>query len=600
MKLEINPRIITEVIGKGQYSQFRSVLAEYIANAWDAEAGQVSITIPDDFTTDPIVIFDDGKGILESKFIRVGFNIQTENTTTSTYRRPIMGMKGIGRFSGFAFAESIKYESNNGIEQVTCEFNREELLKHKDITSIDIPSNIIQVTTPSTWTKVTLSCIDQQYNIPTVDQVIRDIVLDFGVISDFIIEVNGRRCESTPIDGEQIVLDEINPVFGHVSGIIRISKIQSKKMKAGIIIRVRNRRVEGPTFFGLDEAYSAKVINRIYGDVNADGLQDIISSGREAFIQHDDGYIELVEYLKEKILIAIQKIESETVQSIEEIIYSLPKFKQRLNKIPAHLQSTCNIQIKKIAPRLSRIKNDRDLLEIISILVLRAVENADVYTVLNELEQTSNTDISALADIFEKWGIGEITQTFNLLRSRMEILFRFTEIVNDKEALELQDIHKILESNTWILDDRYSLFTSNKGLRNIAEKMGKEYTGSSGRDRPDLILKRDKDDFVIIELKAPSVEVSFIEVGQALKYRTELRTMIPEARDIDVYIIGKGYDTTSRDNFPTGNAQRVHLTSLDQILQEANSRLLWLSGAFQEEVVEYQESIISPEKVSIV
>ena len=112
-------------------------------------------------------------------------------------------------------------------------------------------------------------------------------------------------------------------------------------------------------------------------------------------------------------------------------------------------------------------------------------------------------------------------------------------------------------------------------------------------------MKRDKDDLAIIKLKATSVDVSLDEGMQVLRYRTELKALMPDARDIDVILTGKNYDSSSRENFPAGNAQRAPISSLDQILQEANSRLSWLSVAFEEEVAEYQENVNINQNYSI-
>ena len=141
MKLSFDPRLLTEVIGKGQYTQFRSILSEYIANAYDAEANRVDISIPEDFTTDPIIIFDNGKGLTDIEHFKfVGENIQLKKTYTPNYFRKMLGRKGIGRFAGFACAQKIIFESKNGKEYFKITFDREELLKQTKLEDIDIPS----------------------------------------------------------------------------------------------------------------------------------------------------------------------------------------------------------------------------------------------------------------------------------------------------------------------------------------------------------------------------------------------------------------------------------------------------------------------------
>ncbi|NWF89933.1 MAG: ATP-binding protein [Ignavibacteriaceae bacterium] len=592
MKLSFDPRLLTEIIGKGQYTQFRSILSEYIANAYDAEADRVDIIIPEDFTTDPIIITDNGKGLTDIEHFKfVGENIQLKKTYTPNYSRKMLGRKGIGRFAGFACAQKIIFESNNGEQYFKITFDREELLKQTKLENIDIPS-VEKPSTENCGTKVTLDFLDSNYTIPNVQQIGRDIVIDFNFIDDFKIFVNNELCEPTLIKGEVIRIDEITTEFGHVSGTIIVSTSPSKKMKPGVIIRVKNRRVEGPSFFGIEEDYSSKVMNRMYGDINADGLEDIISSGREGFIQHDERYKQLIEWLKSKITIIIEKFEEDTTIHPEEIIYNLPRFKKKIQTFPTHLQTTAKNYIKNISHKLSRIKNDKDLLEIFGLLILRACENADFHSVLDELERTENMDISTLAKVLKNWSFGEIAYASSLVQNRLKILDRFSILINEKATPELQGVHSILESNTWILDDRYSLFTSNKGIRTILSKLSQKYEGKKGRKRPDLILKRDREDFVLIELKAPDIIISMVDVTQILEYQNELQKQFPEMRDCDLYVIGKDYDEISRKQYPEGNQQKIHLLSLNMISQRAEDRLRWLSINLKEEYDSIEEQMV--------
>lgn len=588
MKLELNPRLLTDIIGKGQYTQFRSVIAEYVANAWDAEADFVEINLPEDFTNDPITISDNGKGIEIEKFSKVGFNIKNDYPVTIDYKRPLMGMKGIGRFAGFALSEKVKYISNNGQKEIECIFERKELLKHSDINEVDVPFTSKDMQSNETWTNVELSIIDQQYKIPSTEQVMRDLLLDFGSVADFKIELNGVLCEPDRIEGKVILIEEKNQIFGHVSGNIIISKSKSKKLEPGIVIRVNTRRVEGPTFFNIDKDISNKIINRIYGDINADGLEDIISSGREAFIQHDERYEALVEFLKDKLSKAIDNYIEEPDENVEDIIYNIERFKKRLESSPQHIKDICKRYIKKLSPRLARIRHDRGLLEIIALLILRASENADMYTILNELEKTENTDISGLSKVLSHWGFGEIIHSSSMIQHRLKILTHFNKIINNKKTLELQELHRVLENNVWIIDDKYSLFTSNQSLSTIAKKLGKEYIGGKSRNRPDLILKRDRNDIILIELKAPNVQVKMAEVTQTLEYRTEIKKLCPDANDFFIFVVGKSYDETSRDTFKPGNDQKVNLLSLDSLLQDAEARLRWLAEAFELQYLEFK------------
>ncbi|MFP1645145.1 ATP-binding protein, partial [Pontitalea aquivivens] len=63
-------------LGVGLYSSTPAALTELVANAWDAEANNVWITI--DAANDTIVIEDDGHGMsandIKGKFLHVGYS----------------------------------------------------------------------------------------------------------------------------------------------------------------------------------------------------------------------------------------------------------------------------------------------------------------------------------------------------------------------------------------------------------------------------------------------------------------------------------------------------------------------------------------------
>src|ERR1035441_1241837 len=90
-----------EHLGINLYSNIPAVLSEIVANAWDADAKNVTITI--DKATETITIEDDGTGMdrdgVIDRFLTVGFKRREElGEKTPGARRP-MGRKGIGKLS---------------------------------------------------------------------------------------------------------------------------------------------------------------------------------------------------------------------------------------------------------------------------------------------------------------------------------------------------------------------------------------------------------------------------------------------------------------------------------------------------------------------
>lgn len=102
-------------LGRYLYSNSAAVLAELIANAWDADATNVTITSTGSGNTQTITITDDGCGMsaedLNKRFLTVGYrkrDANHEGTHSPEYHRPFMGRKGIGKLSVFSMADTLK------------------------------------------------------------------------------------------------------------------------------------------------------------------------------------------------------------------------------------------------------------------------------------------------------------------------------------------------------------------------------------------------------------------------------------------------------------------------------------------------------------
>ena len=109
-KLEIDPRIL-ELLGPSLYTNIYYVLAELIANAYDADARNVYIIA----NPDNITIEDDGLGMSYQngdiqKYLNVaGISRSTEEESrTETLQRMKMGRKGVGKLAALSVSENVR------------------------------------------------------------------------------------------------------------------------------------------------------------------------------------------------------------------------------------------------------------------------------------------------------------------------------------------------------------------------------------------------------------------------------------------------------------------------------------------------------------
>lgn len=124
IKLSLN---VLNHLGINLYSNVPAVLAETVANSWDADAEHVWITI--DESEGCITITDDGHGMdeedINGKFLTVGYRRRDENEKngciTPKWKRPVMGRKGIGKLSLFSIAREVRVFSLKGKKKYAFE-----------------------------------------------------------------------------------------------------------------------------------------------------------------------------------------------------------------------------------------------------------------------------------------------------------------------------------------------------------------------------------------------------------------------------------------------------------------------------------------------
>ena len=113
MSLSMN---VLNHLGINLYSNIPAVLSEIVANAWDADADRVDITISDN----EIVIEDNGCGMSENdinnKFLYVGYQKREQTLESPIYHRKYMGRKGIGKLSMFSIAKEVDVISKKNLQ----------------------------------------------------------------------------------------------------------------------------------------------------------------------------------------------------------------------------------------------------------------------------------------------------------------------------------------------------------------------------------------------------------------------------------------------------------------------------------------------------
>lgn len=420
-------------------------------------------------------------------------------------------------------------------------------------------------------TVITLSDLNQHLAFPDPDRLRQLLLQDYGREDDFRILVNDKPLDVDDVQGSFSEHAEDLPGVGAVK--LRFSIFEGKRglRQPGISIRVGGKVVGKPEFFGLDEAddFPRKLLNKLYGEIEADGLVDHVTADWGALIENSE--------LKAKVRAFAEPIMRKRFKAAYTRDINLAQARlqrqvnERLAARPEHKRSFADRAIKKILGKYYG-EPESKIESMVSVL-LEAVERTDYRAILDHLHEASASDVATLAESLSEFGLAELAIIAEQARGRMDMLDRLGALCRDPASLERQ-VHQALEANLWVFGLEYSFFSSNKTLkRQVEEQLDKHYTGERANRRPDLLLTVNyANSYLLIEFKRPSHTLTYDDYQQATRYRNDLGPYVEAQMRILVIGGGKGADVRDPSNFERSTALLVY----DQLIARARNQIEWL------------------------
>lgn len=238
---------VLESLGLNMYTSIGKSLSEFVANAYDADASRVVISIPfaaiekersalrdkakaevkegsrDKFTVlvDPlpnsveIAVSDNGHGMspedIESKFLIVSRNRRQSSMKSENGGRFVMGRKGLGKLAGFGTAEKIVIWSKRKNETFATEFTMDydEIKKQEKVHESHFSAQYYEgLPAEQCGTKITLSGLRCDSLKATEDTVRGVLAQNFSIHGDtFEILLNEKKVEEAPAEYEFVYPD---------------------------------------------------------------------------------------------------------------------------------------------------------------------------------------------------------------------------------------------------------------------------------------------------------------------------------------------------------------------------------------------------------
>jgi hypothetical protein len=358
-ELNIDVRIL-ELLGPNLYTNIYYVLAELIANAYDADAHNVYI-ISDD---DKIIVEDDGKGMSYSKgevtkYLKVAAISRTNEADSKTaLDRLKMGRKGVGKLAALSVSEEVhvmtiatgeksgfvlsRHPQSEKLQSIPDESIRFERIKDNGTAIVMLNPQYHLHKTPTAIKRNLLKifpAISEDFKIHIVLGDKEDII-------DSVDKEIGRELCACILLGEKSsnILNTFNNEYPNVELLVQnqpkefpiiMRNNQGEEKEHNLVIEgwigayksTRGRKLESSDFpdnfislyandkmgefnilpvVGANRLNESYVVGQLYIDLfELSELPDMALSNRQGYKSDDPRYIKVIEYVKDELLPSI-------------------------------------------------------------------------------------------------------------------------------------------------------------------------------------------------------------------------------------------------------------------------------------------------------
>jgi len=566
MTLSLN---ILNHLGINLYSNVPAVLAEVVANSWDADAEHVDIEV------DPqggwIKITDDGHGMdqddVNNKYLHVGFRRREQKggAVTPKFCRPVMGRKGIGKLSLFSVARVIEVHTVKDGEPSAFRMvlrDIEEKIKSGGEGTYypnPLPAEVVDL---QNGTRVVLT--DLKKSIYQAEAAVRKrLARRFSILGDrfgFQVRINGtaigvadreyfgklqyvwwygdggakyaEMCSNLEhSEGRPDRLDgSDNRVSGWIGTVAESGSLQDGEdnlNKITVVVRGKLAQEDILEAFTEGGMYTKYLMGEIEADfLDGDDKEDIATTSRQRVIEDDPRYQELKALIHRELkYIQSQWTELRNRQGAQKA-QEIPAIREWLDEMKGDTRRRAERLFGRINQITVEREDDRRQLFAHGVLAfesLRYKENLDA------LDQVSTENLQALTQIFTNLDDIEATLYHQIVKERVQVIRTLREKV--EENAREKAIQQHLFDHLWLLDPSWERAATSEYMERTLQKEFESIDAGLSEEeragRVDIKYRTASGKHIIVELKkADRVLNTPVLQNQVMKYRSALRKLL--------------------------------------------------------------------------
>ena len=525
-------------------------LAELVWNGLDAGSNKVEVRLVKNGLDglEEIHVRDQGCGIsheeVQDLFGNLGDSWKKE--AGRKYGRALHGKNGQGRFKAFSLGDDVRWETT---------YSSSSEIKSYTISGKSTALDSLSYTNPvpasgaTTGTKVIIRNIQKSHGTLLGDTAYQELAKLFAAYlcqyPGVSISLDGVTVDPTgfqklnrvitlsPVQlGNGALVDvsvrviEWNIKTDRAIHLCDASGVALHEIEAGLHAKGFNftAYIEADHFRDLD-AQNVLTLADLHPDVDA-----IVSRGKDAVRAHFRKRLaarqrHIVEkWKKEEIYPFEEKAELTAIEEAERQVFDI-----------------LGVNLETYLPKFEDA--DHNSRKFTFLLLAQALKEnpASVQRIMTEVLNLKAEEQEDLAALLEKTPLSNIISTAKIVANRLDFLVALENLLFDKETkvklLERDQLHKILETESWIFDEHFSLSGSEKRLEEVLELhlslLGKRnddaeedpVTREGGKQgRVDLMLSRviqprhDEYDHLVVELKRPTKKIDSEVLTQVESY----------------------------------------------------------------------------------
>lgn len=604
LELVIQPRVIDH-LGIKMYQKPVDVVSELVANAWDADAEKVDISI--DKENNKILVKDNGHGMTfdecQKYYLSVGRDRRQDlgKETSEGKERPVLGRKGIGKFAGFGIADKITIETiskANG-EKTKFLMDLNEILKCDSENHSRKPIKVNEATGPDEDAKNGHGTIieliiakDKSIDIDITDFVneLSSRFLLAQLSGDFSVSVNGNELK-------QSFADEMEFVFPRDFTVEERKKIPLEDSEdetwakekldgyeiywrvgfyeetikceylRGVSVFSRGKIAQKPFFFDLSGGISGQnALEYMTGQVKMDfideGRFDLISTERQRInLQTEIGKkIQKWGISRIKFLAQIWK-NRRSKKRLQEIEDKVSGFKDRLDVLPSHERKTVKSVLTKIAT-FERLGKNR--FQDWCNAVLTSWETGRLRELLNDISEAENLDEAKLLEVLSEADVLTALNIAEAIKTKIVTIGELKLLVN-KGELE-NTVRNFIYARPWIINPKWEQFKKERSVEKLIKDIGsRKLNEEIFKGRVDLALSSGST-LLLIEFMRPGLRLNTEHLDRLNYYVMEIRNAIDSETGSTIKVLETAYIVADNFNDSKLIRDRIEQLKRDNIL----------------------------------